>query len=63
MIAVTGVDVIVIVDGIAETSVNNEISVTRETEEMTAALINVVIDGQEFDPLDQIVAVNSLQSQ
>jgi hypothetical protein len=63
MIAVTGVDVIVIVDGIAETSVNNEISVTRETEEMTAALINVVIDGQELDPLDQIVAVNPLQSQ
>lgn len=59
----TGVDVIVIVDGIAETSVNNEISVTRETEEMTAALINVVIDGQELDPLDQIVIVNPLQSQ
>jgi hypothetical protein len=60
MIAVTGVDVIV--DGIAETSVNNEISVTRETEEMIAGLINAVIDGQVIDLLDQIVAVNRLQS-
>jgi hypothetical protein len=60
MIAVTGVDVIV--DGIAETSVNNEISVTRETEEMIAGLINAVIDGQVIDLLVQIVAVNHLQS-
>jgi hypothetical protein len=56
---VTGVDGIV--DGIAETSVTNEISVTRETEEMTVGLINAMTDDQEIDHLDQIVAVSRLQ--
>jgi hypothetical protein len=50
-----------IVDGIAETSVTNEISVTRETEEMTVGLINAMTDDQEIDHLDQIVAVSRLQ--